>query len=355
MRIAFEARALNRPASGIRTYVRHLLDALAANSEISLKTLDKGFGADALWPWWLNTSVPHWLDVVKPDLVHFTKAAVPRRKQYPTVVTIYDVIPLLYPESQKFLPRLLWPATLRHAARSADHIITISQASKKDIVERLQVAPERVTVTPLAVETKFIWRNSKLAVDWQAPYILYLGTIEPRKNIPALVRAFAQIAGDIPHQLVIAGRHYKAADRIYKVARDIKISERVKLLKFVPEQDLPRLYANAALFVLPSIYEGWGFPAQQAMAAGVPVIVSNGGSLPEVVGDAGEVVAFAVDNIPDRPEDAVFTTALADRIKAILTNPAKQAKMRQRGLARVRNNDWETVARITLEVYRRVI
>ena len=357
MRVAIEARSLARPGSGITTYVRELAAALReAAPATQFELLDHGPAHEALLPLWLNTAVPRWLHTVKPDVVHFTKAALPRRKEYPTVVTIYDVIPIVFPASQKLAPRLLWPGTLRRAAEAADHILTISEASKRDIVEYLQVPPEKVTATPLAVASGI--RNPELGIknaDGGVPYILFLGTIEPRKNVPALVRAFARIAQGIPHRLVIAGRPYKGMEEVQDAIRRSAWAGRIELRNFVPSDQLPALYAGADLFVWPSIYEGWGFPPQEAMAAGVPVIVSNGGSLPEVVGEGSEVVPFTTDIIAARTHDEAFETALAARMQEVLADPATQARMREAGFTQAHKNSWLEVARATLAVYEKVV
>jgi glycosyltransferase involved in cell wall biosynthesis len=305
-----------------------------------------------LVPLWLNTTVPRWLNEVRPDVVHFTKVAVPRRKQYPTVANIHDVIPLLFPESQKLLPRISWPATLRHTARSADHILTISEASKRDIVEYLQVAPEKVTATPLAINHSLNFAVTRTAAT--TPYIFFVGTIEPRKNVPALVRAFAKIAAAVPHRLLIAGRPYKGIEEVRAAIAQSGVPQRIEVRSFVPKEELNALYANADLFVWPSLYEGWGFPPQEAMASGTPVIVSNGGSLPEVVGDAGEVVSFTVDTVAARTHDEAFEAALAERMLAVLTDPGKQSRMREAGIKQAQKNSWAEVARATLAVYEKV-
>lgn len=355
MKIALEARALSRPASGVKTYVHHLVQALGhAGQDNEYDILDHGPRHEALWPLWLNTTVPRWLAAQTPDIVHFTKAAIPQRKQFPTVVTIYDVIPVLFPESQKTFARLIWPRVLHHAAYTADHIITISEASKRDIVEQLQISADKITVTPLAVN-RVTSRQLRVTSRDIKPYILFLGTIEPRKNVPALVRAFAKIAKDVPHRLAIAGRQYKGMEDVRNVLRTSGVMDRVDIRDFVPQEELHALYANADLFVWPSIYEGWGFPPQEAMAAGVPVIVSNGGSLPEVVGAAGIVVPFTAESIGARTHDEYFEAALADHMRAVLTSPEKQAHMRELGLEQIKRNSWEEVARVTLEVYHRVV
>lgn len=368
MKVALEARVLGRPASGVRTYVRHLLEALRTGG-VEVETLESGSLGDGLWPLWLEVAVPPWLAQVRPSVVHFTKAALPFGSQTkphtPTVVTIYDVIPLLFPQSQKMGPRLLWPAVLRHAGRAADHIITISEASKRDIVERLQVAPDKVTVTPLAVDTRIKNEESQLRPkatlgearikSTMTPYILFLSTLEPRKNVPALVRAYGKIAGQIPHQLLIAGRPYKGAGEIEWEIGRLRLLDRVKLLGAVASSKLADLYANASLFVLPSVYEGWSFPAQEAMSYGVPVIVSDGGALPEVVGEAGSVVPFSAGSIAARTHDEGFESALADQILEVLTDSARQTLMSGAGRARAHEQSWQDVVKATIEVYNKVI
>jgi glycosyltransferase involved in cell wall biosynthesis len=355
MNIAIEARSLSRPASGITTYARELTAALkAVGSPHQFSILDNGPTSELIVPLWLETTVPRWLQSVKPNVVHFTKPMVPHRKHYPTVITIHDVIPLLFPESQKFLPRLFWPTTLRHAARTADHIIAVSEASKKDIREQLQIDPDKITVIYEAVPANSRKAIARKSSGVNESYILFLGTIEPRKNVPLLIRAFARIAKDIAHQLVIAGRAYKGIDEVHEEIRKSGVAERIQVKDFVPAEELPALYANADLFVWPSIYEGWGFPPQEAMAAGVPVIVSNGGSLAEVVGTAGEVVSFTVSTISERAHDEVFEVALADRMKSVILNPTKQEQMRDAGLHQIQTHSWPAAAHATLKVYEQV-
>ena len=361
LKIAFEARALQKEGGGVRTYVEQLLTGLRQNGSVDASTPDAPLAHEALLPLWLNWQLPEAITKLTPDVVHYTKAAIPAKKVAPTVVTIYDVIPILFPESQKFFPRLLWPKLLRQAAQESDHVITISEASKRDIVKHLQVTPEKVTVTPLAVDPTF--KNHPVSAKAEPPllrkegkpYILYLGTIEPRKNVPALVRAFAKIATDIPHKLVIAGRPYKGIDEVlYEVVKH-DLEERVEIRDFVPSEELPNLYANADLFVWPSIYEGWGFPPQEAMASGVPVIVSDGGSLPEVVGQAGITVSFSTVKISDRLNDTDFEARLAQAMKEVLQDEAKQNQLRQSGLDRATQRTWQTVADETIKVYRTLV
>ena len=239
MKVAIEARALNsNTTAGVKTYARELIRNLKDIGGAEYEIIQDNVPGWKL-PWWMSVTLPRTLKKLDADIVHFTKAAVPARQTLPTVVTIHDIIPILFPSSQEWSRRLLWPRTLRQAALKSSHIITISEASKRDIVEQFSVAPEKVTVTPLAVDlarfnhpvllsqnnpllrkegkassSNFLpftkgehTREAREGVGGLAnPYILFVGTRDMRKNVPLLIRAFARISEEIPHQLVIAGR-----------------------------------------------------------------------------------------------------------------------------------------------------
>lgn len=379
MHIALEARSLSLSSRGIRTYTQHLVEHLlslrsdASFSILQASSLSEQFpGArcvhvplysELLVVPWLLWQVPAALRTLKPDLVHFTKADVPRSLGIPTVVTVYDVIPLLFPASQTVLRRWYWPGALRRAVRNSDQVITISEASKRDIVRHLSVSPDQVTVTPLAIDHA-VFRPvtdpvhlSEVRRRWELPerYILFVGTRDPRKNCALLVRAFAALAEHVPHHLVIAGRQLSRSDAVVDTARRGRVSDRVHVLGAVSSADLPALYSGADLFVWPSAYEGWGFPPQEAMACGTPVIVSDGGSLPEVVGTAGEIVSFAEEGFAARMTDRHFERQLSERMGSILHDESRRIQMREQGLARVQQFTWDAVARQTMGVYQRVL
>lgn len=357
MRVALETRALAARGGGVRRYVEHLVQELSiinGNELIELRLHNALF----LTPW-LQWQVPRILQKMRPNLVHFTKADVPRKKVVPTVVTIYDVIPLLFPESQKLLQRWYWPGALSRAARFSDAILTISEASKRDIVQHLQVAPERVTVTPLAAEgvraAQGVRYLHSRVPDTLTPYILFVGTLEPRKNVPLLIRAFSRIAKEIPHRLVIAGKLDNDLRAVQRAWGESAVTDRIELRNFVAVADLPALYTGADLFVWPSVYEGWGLPPLEALASGVPTIVSDGGSLPEVVGEAGVIVPFTEVDVTKRREDVAFEQNLAEAMRHVLTDPGKQADLREAGLKQAARFTWRAVAEKTVEVYRSVI
>lgn len=380
MRIALEARALSLSSRGARTYafelIRHVLRQ-RRDDEVSVILASRNavgtfsYAHEIVVPlrsalflsWWLRIQVPRSLAHLKPDIVHYTKADVPPRKTFPTVVTIYDIIPFLFPVSQSVLRRIYWPAALERAVRVSDHIFTISQASKHDIVERFSIPSDKITVTPLAVDrghfhpiTDEICRTD-IKKRYRLPhsYILFLGVRDRRKNVPSLIRAYTAIAAHVPHDLIVAGQPARVPDASLSIATALGLKNRVHFVKDVSYHDLPALYSCADLFVFPSIYEGWGFPPQEAMACGVPVIVSNGGALPEVVGEAGEVVSFSTNDLEARTHDQKFEQQLAACMAAVLHDKERQRHMRERGLVRVQQFSWDDVAAKTMEIYRHVI
>ncbi len=377
MHIALEARSLSS-SMGVRIYtlelIRRLLARHPADYSIILDAA-KHHGTfpgaremivplrhDAmLFPWlWYN--IPRLLRKLQPNVVHYTKAAVPLKKQYPTVVTIHDVIPLILPQSQKLSRRWYWPATLRHAAQRSDAIIAISECTRADIIKYFNVDSAKITVTPLGCDrTHFhpitdVTRRAEVLQRYTipTPYLLFVGTLEPRKNIPALIRAFTAIAPQIPHMLVIAGKKGWMYEEIFTTYATSAVQNRIMFIDQVPYADLPVLLSTADAFVWPSAYEGWGLPVLEALACGAPVVVSDGGALPEVVGDAGEIVPFVQSAPARRLNDPDFEQQFSARILALLQDESRQARLRAAGPARAELFSWDTVADTTFQVYERL-
>ncbi len=263
------------------------------------------------------------------------------------VVTIYDVISARYPE---YLPspamRLIFEVTTRLALRTAGHILTLSEASRQDLVTLYRVDPARISVTPLAADPRFrpahpdAIDSLKRRLGLPDRYVLYVGINKPHKNLTRLVEAWAQVEKQSATDchLVLAGRE----DPRYPQAREHAAAlglERVLFLGAVAEVDLPALYSGAELFVFPSLYEGFGLPVVEAMACGTPVACSNVSSLPEVADDA----ALLFD--PHTPE------AIAAAIHQVLRDAGLRAALRQRSLEQAGHFSWERTARLTLEAY----
>lgn len=375
MNVAIEARVLSAPGGGVRRYVVELLQALSDRFPETQLTAIRGQAGpvmpgiaelivplrhELLLPLWLNYQVPRVLNQGGYSVTHFTKAAIPRRPPRGTVVTIYDIIPLLYPAGQTWLRRHYWPAALRHAAQRSEHIMTISHASRRDIINRFQLSPEKVTATPLAASGTFsrvtdeatgaALRNKYRLTQ---PFMLYVGRFEPRKNVPALIRAYSAIASQIPHDLVLAGSTSWGEAEVASARAASPYADRIKLLGTITAADLPALYSAADVFVWPSIYEGWGLPPLEALACGTPVIVSSGDPLPEVVGTVGTIVPFSSTDLITRTTDAEFDDALGRAMLKVLSTPDTD-DARQARIAHARSFSWAAVAETTWRVYERV-
>jgi glycosyltransferase involved in cell wall biosynthesis len=272
----------------------------------------------------------------------------PYRPGYPSVVTVFDLIPMRYPADYSPATRLVFALGIRLAVRAAQRVIAASRDSAADLQARLGVAPARLVAIPAAPDPAFQPQPAEAIAQVRAHYglpanyVLYLGSNKPHKNLPRLVRAFTELAPAAAGQtiLVIAGHWDRRYPQAQLAAQEAP--ERVRFLGPVAPADLPALYAGATLFAFPSIYEGFGLPPLEAMACGAPVICSNASSLPEVVGEA----ALLFDPLSPDDIQAALERALADG--------ALRAELAQRGLEQARRFTWDGTARQTLEVYRQV-
>jgi glycosyltransferase involved in cell wall biosynthesis len=265
------------------------------------------------------------------------------------IAAIHDVIPLLWPRFFTLRHRLVVALASRRVRRQADLVITPSEATKADIVRRLQIAAERITVIPWGCEARFhpVGDPKRLAMVRRkyalpARYLLCVSTLEPRKNLMTLMHAYALLRGARQHddvKLVMAGRRGWLYEDIFATVTALNLHQDVVFTGFVDDEDLPDLYRGAYLFVFPSLYEGFGLPILEAMASGVPVITSNTSSMPEVAADA----AILVD--PHTPE------ALAEGLRHLLSETELREDLKRKGLVQASRFSWETVAQKTLAVY----
>lgn len=265
------------------------------------------------------------------------------------VATVHDVIPLILPETFTLRHRLVARAALARVRRKADLVIVPSLAVKDDVERRLGLPADRVVVTPEGCEPRFrpaaARTVAEVAARYRLPprYLLAVGVQDPRKNLTALLQAFARLRrhGDIDAgvQLVLAGTQGRLAAPFARTVRTLGLESAVVLPGFVDDDDLPAVYSGAAVFVFPSLYEGFGLPVLEAMACGAPVVTSDAASMTEVAGGA----AMLVD-----PRDVA---GLAAAVAQVLHDERLRERLRAAGLARARQFSWKTAARQTLDAY----
>ncbi|MCD6327346.1 glycosyltransferase family 4 protein [bacterium] len=288
------------------------------------------------------------------DLLHWLHYPSSPLKPCRFVISIHDINHLVYPQFMRSRRSglIYAKAMLRLASKVADRIITASESSKKEIVERLKIAPERVSVVSNGVAPIFRPQNKEQALDCLArdyaleqPYILHVGSLRQHKNIDRLIDAFAIIKKREPleHCLVIAGDHSEQGALLRQKACDMGLERAIRFLGAIEHGKLPTLYSGADLFVFPSLYEGFGLPPVEAMASGVPVCASNIPVLVEVIGRAGEFFD------PESPQE------MADAIISVLTDSEKRESLRIEGLARAKSFSWRETARKTLGIYHEVL
>lgn len=284
----------------------------------------------------------------RPTVYHATEHLLPR-VDAPTVLTVHDLIFERYPAHHTRRNVTFLRAAMPRFVRAADAIIAVSEHTRRDLVDLYGTPPAKITVVHEGIDPAFRpappveTARVRAAYSPGAPYLLMVGTLEPRKNHAAALRALARLAQEgFPHRLVIAGGRGWLFEPVRDLVARLDLAGRVRFAGYVPDADLPALYTGADCVLLPSLYEGFGFPVLEAMACGAPVVCSNVSSLPEVAGGAALLVA---------PED---DAALADAVRLVLTQPALAESMRERGRIQAARFRWERCAAETLAVYRRL-
>jgi glycosyltransferase involved in cell wall biosynthesis len=364
MRIGIDARIVHYARGGISNYVLRLLDALAAlDADTDYAVLHSrkdrhppapgpNFWSVACWTpshhrlerWALGVEVAR----LRLGLLHTSDFIPPAFGYRRSVITVHDLNFLYYPQFLTPQSRRYYNGQIGWAVRRADHILADSHATKSDMVSLLDVEPEKITVVHLGVDPFFRPRPEAEARRVAAKhglepgYLLFVGTLEPRKNLPGLLQAYRTLLDreETVAPLALVGSKGWLYDEIFERVEKLHLTEQVRFLYSVPRADLPGLYCAAGVLATVSFYEGFGFPALEAMACGTPVVVSDRASLPEVVGEAGLLVD------PDDPDDIARALARA------LTDEPLRAQMREKGLAQAARFTWEKAARETLAVYR---
>jgi glycosyltransferase involved in cell wall biosynthesis len=374
-RIALNAQLLQMSAgyrsAGIARYIFHLLRALpSAAQDFELHAYTRETHArDSLDSihlhltrlqtqtpttriLWEQLAFPLFLARTHFDLCHSMAYVSPLINATPCVVTVYDLSFVLYPEYFRFLNRAYLTWGTRLSTSRARRVIAISESTKRDLVRLFNLPPDKIDVVPPGVEYTFFPNGDGNAVErfrraknLPEHFILFVGTREPRKNIPTLIRAFANAKSRLhfPHQLVIVGGQGWKDQALSRVIKESDMQHDVILLGFAPSDELPFLYRSAEAFVYPSQYEGFGMPLLEAMASGTPVITGNLSSLPEAVGGA----ALLVD-----PRDEA---ALEQAIIRLISDRSLREELIAEGHDRARQFTWARAAQATADVYRRAL
>lgn len=298
---------------------------------------------------WLTLGLPIAARRDACDLIYFPYPVMPPYCPLPTVVMIYDLTMFKNPEHYSAQMLKVFAKPMRHAATHATHLIAISECTKRDLMELFALPDDRISAVPLGVGKKYhpipqardIVRE---AFGLQRPYVIFVGTVQPRKNLPRLIEAFARAAQAerLDHELVIVGHVGWLAEGSLRAAEKPDAKGRVRFLQYQEENLLPALYSAADALAFPSLYEGFGLPVLEAMACGTPVLTSNTSSLPEVAGEASLLV------------DPLNTDEIAQALRRILSDQALRQSLREKGMARARSFTWRKSAERTLSAFRRV-
>ena len=368
VRIAIDARKWRD--YGIGTYIRNLVRHMArldrtteyvlivqpADIEIAAEL---GENFRTVPDWSRNYSVREQFTVPldlrreRIDLFHAPHYVLPPLTPCKSVVTIHDCIHLRFPQ---YLPNRLAYVYARSSLWMATHraarVLTVSETSKRDILRYFNVPEKKIDVIYNAIDERLGEEPTAAEVDrvreryqLNDPFILYAGNIKPHKNLERLIEAFHRMRrGPLEHiKLLIIGDEISKYATLRRTVHRLKLHKHVRFFGFVPDKTLASLYRLASVFVFPSLYEGFGLPPLEAMAAGTPVITSNVSSLPEVVGDAAILI------------DPYDLDAIADAMRRVLTDDALRQDLRARGLVRVKEFSWDRSISRVREIYGEVL
>jgi len=353
-------------SAGIHWYIQNLLSCLpAADPEIKYTIFlgEKRYSGVPGLDLRISRLPTHqpvarivWEQVIQPaalgksgvDLIHGTAYVGPLLSACPSVVTVHDLSFLFYPRSFRTLNRLYLRIFTRLSVRRAQRVIAVSESTKRDLVQQYDLLPAKIDVVHNGVDPGFRPLPASQVAAFRAEqglperFILFVGTLEPRKNVAALVEAYAGLSRSRPPLMLVGGKGW-LHDGVFARMEALSLTDEVCFVGYVPAEDVPLWYNAADLFVYPSLYEGFGLPPLEAMACGTPVITSTASSLPEVVSQAGLLVDPAsIDDLV-----SAMTRALADT--------DLREEMRAAGLAQASRFSWRQTAQRTAASYRRAL
>ncbi|HUE87354.1 MAG TPA: glycosyltransferase family 1 protein [Vicinamibacterales bacterium] len=369
MRIAFDGTTLTPRRTGVGYYTEHLLHHLAREVEVTGDELVvvSNQPIDTTHPLprhvtvhsrrrfplrivWMQLLAGRVLDDVRADVAHFTNGMIPLGTGAARVVTIHDMSLKLYPECHPMRRRVINRPLIGVAANVADAVVAVSNSARDDLLRFHHIPAERISVVHEAAGPEFRpihdrVSRARIRMRYGLPerFVLYVGAIEPRKNLVRLVAAFADARRQgIAHELVCVGPYGWSSRDLYDHVDRLGLRRVVHFTGYVPADDLPVIYNLSELFVFPSIYEGFGLPVIEAMACGTPVITSSTSSLLEIAADAAETID---------PHDV---DALTGALVKLATSVDRRRELSARGIARAQQFSWTRTAKEMLALYRRV-
>jgi len=285
------------------------------------------------------------------DLIHGPGYIIPYYGRTPAVVTVYDIIALRYPELCKRSNVKHYELLLPRSIGKARKVIVLSDAVKRDLVSVLRAPEEKIEVVPPGIDECFQPATEDEKAEVRERYglpekfVLFVGNIEPKKNLEALIKIFfaAKLDKKLPHKLVIAGQRGWKCERVFSLVKSLEFEEHVLLPGYVPLDDLPALYSLADCFAFPSLVEGFGIPPLEAMACGTPVVTSDDPALLEATGDAAL-------HAPGQDKKG-----LREALEEVIVNRSTRRQLREAGLKHAQQFAWRRTAEMTLEVYRQAL
>jgi glycosyltransferase involved in cell wall biosynthesis len=303
----------------------------------------RSFSTSAQW------RIPALLRKLHADIYHSPYFIMPYRISVPAIVTIHDLIPMLYPAYFTAFQRLAFDVAIRLATRAVRRVVTVSEATAEDLRHLVHLTPNKVSVVHSAADPSLVRPDDAVIASVRArynlpeTYVLYVGSNKPHKNLIRLVEAWSQMPNRNRTKLVLAGNWDSRHNEARLAATRLGLESDIRWLGSTPQHDLAALYSGATLFVFPSEYEGFGLPVLEAMACGVPVLCSNSSSLPEVAGDAAVLL------------DPGDSDSWAEAIQRLLADEGLRMMYGERGLRRAGQFTWSETARQMREVYARTL
>jgi glycosyltransferase involved in cell wall biosynthesis len=355
MRMGINVSLVSDNATYRRTGVSRYISELVSAMQVAMPTGDTlirlGSEHNGLREWpparivWEQTALAVRAHALRVDVLHSPVNVAPLTWRGPSVVTVHDLAFLQYPKHLSARRRAWLRTAVRLSVQRADRVIAVSQSTADDLVSWLDLPRERVAVihsapSPAirAMEGAALERFRRRNMI-NRPFVLAVGTLEPRKNLPTLLGAFAKVKHAIPHDLVVVGPPGWLTGELQHAVRDLDLGGRLRMTGFVSDVDLGGWYSAADLFAFPSYYEGFGLPAVEAMRCGVPVLASDTSCFPEVVGDAGVLL----------PPDDV--QGWADTMTTLLQDSRAREEMAARGQQRASRFTWERTVALTRATY----